>query len=40
MIEAVKSGASLCIGVDHENYRHMLNPLPAAVGDALRRDLD
>ena len=36
----MKSGAPLSIGVDHENYRHMLNPLPAAVADALRRDLD
>ncbi len=40
MIEAMKSGAFLCIGVDHENYRHSLNPLPTAVRDALCRDLD
>jgi len=40
MIEAMKSGAFLCIGVDHDNYRHSLNPLPTAVRDALCRDLD
>jgi Protein of unknown function (DUF3501) len=40
MVEAMKSGASLCIGVDHDNYRYALSPLPAAVRDALRRDLD
>jgi len=40
MVEAMKSGAFLCIGVDHENYRHSLSPLPAAVRDALSRDLD
>jgi hypothetical protein len=39
MVEAMKSGAFLCIGVDHDNYRHSLNPLPAAVRDALSRDL-
>jgi len=39
MIDAVKSGASLSIGVDHENYRHMLGPLPAAVRDSLSGDL-
>ena len=40
MVEAMKSGAFLCIGVDHEHYRHSLNPLPTAVRDALCRDLD
>ncbi len=40
MIEAVKSGASVSIGVDHDNYRHSLCPLPAAVRDALSLDLD
>src|ERR1700679_437085 len=28
MVEAMKSGASLSIGVDHDNYRHLLSPLP------------
>ena len=40
MIEAAKSGASLSVGVDHENYRHSIAPLPAAVRDALLLDLE
>ncbi|MEP6883252.1 MAG: DUF3501 family protein [Gammaproteobacteria bacterium] len=40
MMEAMKSGASLSIGVDHDNYRHTQSPLPAAVRDALSHDLD
>jgi hypothetical protein len=39
MIEAAKSGGSLSVGVDHENYRHSIAPLPAAVRDALVLDL-
>ena len=40
MVEAMKSGASLSIGVDHDNYRHLLSPLPAPVRNALSHDLD
>jgi hypothetical protein len=40
MVEAVKAGATLSIGVDHGNYRHSVSPLPAPVRDALARDLD
>jgi hypothetical protein len=40
MVEAMKSGASLSIGVDHEQYRHLQSPLPAAIRDTLGRDLD
>ena len=40
MIEAAKSGASLSVGVDHENYRHSNAPLPAMVRDALLLDLE
>ena len=40
MIQAVKSGASVSIGVEHDSYRHSLSPLPAAVRDALSLDLD
>jgi Protein of unknown function (DUF3501) len=40
MVEAMKSGASLSVGVDHDNYRHLLSPLPAAVRDSLSLDLD
>jgi hypothetical protein len=40
MVEAMKSGASLSLGVDHDNYRHMQGPLPAAVRESLSADLD
>jgi hypothetical protein len=40
MAEAMKSGASLSIGVDHEAYHHMRSPLPDPIRDALSRDLD
>jgi hypothetical protein len=40
MVEAMKSGASLSIGVDHDNYRHVLGPLPAPIRNSLSRDLD
>jgi hypothetical protein len=39
MIEAMKSGATLSVGVDHEHYRHSRGPVPDAVRDALARDL-
>ena len=40
MAEAMKADASLSIGVDHEEYRHVLSPLPRPVRDSLRLDLD
>jgi len=40
MIAAAQSGASLSVGVDHENYRHSIAPLPAAVRNALLLDLE
>ena len=40
MVEAMKSGALLSIGVDHDAYRHMRSPLPAEIRDTLSRDLD
>ena len=40
MVEAMKSGASLSLGVDHDNYRHIQGPLPAAVRESLSGDLD
>ena len=40
MIAAAQSGASLSVGVDHQNYRHSIAPLPAAVRDALLLDLE
>ena len=40
MIEAVKNGAHLSVGVEHPNYRHSVSPLPSPVRDALSLDLD
>lgn len=40
MVQAMKSGASLSIGVDHDNYRHLVSPLAAPVRDSLNCDLD
>ena len=40
MAEAMKGDASLSIGVDHPEYRHLLSPLPRPVRDSLRLDLD
>jgi hypothetical protein len=39
MVEAMKSGASLSIGVDHDSYRHLLGPVPSQIRDSLSRDL-
>jgi hypothetical protein len=40
MVKAAKSGAPLSAGVDHENYHHTISPVPPAVRDSLRADLD
>jgi len=40
MREAIKSGALLSIGVDHDHYRQAISPLPTPVRDALALDLD
>jgi hypothetical protein len=40
MVEAVKGGAPLSLGVEHENYRHSISPIPPAVRDSLSADLD
>jgi hypothetical protein len=39
MIAALKSGAALGAGIDHEHYRHSLDPVPAPVRAALLHDL-
>ncbi len=39
MVGSAKDGAAIAIGMDHENYRHSVDPLPAEVRDALVRDL-
>jgi hypothetical protein len=40
MAQSVKGGAPLSAGVDHENYRHAVSPLPPTVRDSLSADLD
>ena len=39
MSRAVKGGAAVSIGIDHENYRHAVEPIPAEVRDSLANDL-
>jgi len=39
MIAALKGGAALAAGVDHERYRHSIDPVPDAVRAALLQDL-
>jgi len=40
MVTDLKSGASLSMGVDHRNYSYQVEPVAAAVRDALLADLD
>ncbi len=40
MVEAVKSGAPLGLGVEHEHYPHSISPIAPAVRDSLSADLD
>jgi hypothetical protein len=40
MVAAVKSGGPLSVGVDHENYRHSISPIPRPARDSLSADLD
>lgn len=40
MIAALRAGGALAAGIDHEHYRHSVDPLPAAVRVALLADLD
>ncbi len=39
MIEAVKNGAAISAGVDHENYQASLSPIPENIRDSLASDL-
>jgi hypothetical protein len=39
MVEAAKGGAAVSIGMDHDAYRHAVDPLPPAAREALVRDL-
>lgn len=38
-LRRAKSGANIAVGIDHENYRQSVDPLPPAVRDALVGDL-
>jgi hypothetical protein len=40
MVEGMKSGATLSVGVDHDYYRHSVSPLPESNRASLRADLD
>jgi hypothetical protein len=40
MIAALRGGATLAAGIDHEHYRHSVDPVPQTVRSALLRDLD
>jgi hypothetical protein len=39
MASKVKTGAAINVGIDHDNYRHEVRPLPAVYRDSLARDL-
>jgi hypothetical protein len=39
MIAAVKGGADLSVGIDHEHYRYQVSPVSVAVRTALAGDL-
>jgi len=39
MIAALKAGGALALGIDHEHYRHAIDPVPAPVRNALIADL-
>ena len=39
MVAAVKAGAAISIGIDHENYRYGIEPVQPAVRDSLAADL-
>jgi len=40
MRTALKGGAMLALGIDHENYRHTIEDVPAPVRQSLIGDLD
>jgi hypothetical protein len=40
MSAALKRGAELSIGIDHAEYRHVVDPVPAAVRASLAGDFD
>jgi len=40
MIAAVKSGAAISAGIDHENYQTTVSPIASNIRDSLAADLD
>lgn len=40
MITAVKTGAAISAGVEHENYQAIINPIVSNIRDSLASDLD
>jgi hypothetical protein len=39
MVRDARAGATLAIGIDHENYNHRVEPLPDNIRNALQADL-
>ncbi len=39
MVQAVKQGADIAMGIDHPNYTHTVEKLPENVRDSLAKDL-
>jgi hypothetical protein len=40
MVKALKGGAALAMGIDHENYQGVVDPVAPGVRDSLTADLD
>lgn len=40
MIKALKGGATLAAGIDHDAYRQIIDPVPANIVNSLLQDLD
>lgn len=39
MVQAVKQGAAVAMGIDHPAYTHQVDPVPATTRDSLAQDL-
>ena len=40
MCAALHASAALAVGIDHDSYRHKIDPVSAAVRDSLAADLN
>lgn len=40
MLQTVKRGSSVAVGIDHPHYRHQVDAVPQPVRDSLVRDLE